>query len=127
MYFTSSPSEIIRSNALVTSTIAKKIVRVDMGVLSVEYEVGATPTAQSYSPTVSGISESVGSSGPAGTTSYNELTNKPSIEGVTLVGNKTFPQLGIFIDSDDDMDGYPDSDMYALTVQDINALWNGGL
>lgn len=61
------------------------------------------------------------------TTDYEYLDNKPSIESVTLVGNKTFPQLGIFIDSDEDMDGYPDSDMYALTVQDINALWNGGL
>lgn len=61
------------------------------------------------------------------TTDYEHLDNKPSIESVTLVGDKTFPQLGIFIDSDDDMDGYPDSDMYALTIQDINALWNGGL
>ena len=62
-----------------------------------------------------------------GTSDYNRLRNKPSIEDVQLIGNKTFPQLGIFIDSDEDMDGYPDSDMYALTVQDINALWNGGL
>lgn len=28
-----------------------------------------------------------------GTTDYNDLTNKPSIEGVTLQGNKTFPEL----------------------------------
>lgn len=26
---------------------------------------------------------------------YNELNNKPKIEGVELVGNKTFPDLGL--------------------------------
>lgn len=30
-----------------------------------------------------------------GTTNYNRLSNKPSIEGVTLQGDKTFPQLGL--------------------------------
>ena len=34
-----------------------------------------------------------GGSSPSGVTSYNDLTDKPSIEGVTLVGNKTFPNL----------------------------------
>lgn len=29
------------------------------------------------------------------TGNYNELTNKPRIEGVELVGNKTFPELGM--------------------------------
>ena len=32
---------------------------------------------------------------PGGTTDYNELDNKPSIEGVTLQGDKTFGELGI--------------------------------
>ena len=27
--------------------------------------------------------------------SYNDLTDKPSIEGVTLSGNKTFPELNL--------------------------------
>ena len=31
--------------------------------------------------------------GDYGTYDYNELINKPSIEGVTLEGDKTFPQL----------------------------------
>lgn len=33
--------------------------------------------------------------GPGGTTDYNDLTNKPSIEGTTLSGNKTAAQLGL--------------------------------
>lgn len=36
-----------------------------------------------------------GEKGDAGTTTYTELTNKPSIEGVELSGNKTLVQLGI--------------------------------
>lgn len=84
-----------RTGTVVTSTIAKKIVTVEMGVLSVDYEVGKNPVAQPYSPTVTGISESIGNTGPAGTTNYNELTNKPSIEGVTLQGDKSFAQLGM--------------------------------
>ena len=42
--------------------------------------------------TVSSIDES---GGGAGTTNYNELDNKPSINGVTLVGNKTAADLSI--------------------------------
>ena len=30
-----------------------------------------------------------------GTTDYERLTNKPSIESVELVGNKDFPDLGL--------------------------------
>jgi hypothetical protein len=33
--------------------------------------------------------------GPGGTTNYNDLTNKPQIEGTTLSGNKTAEQLGL--------------------------------
>lgn len=32
---------------------------------------------------------------PGGTTNYNELSNKPQIEGTTLSGNKTAAQLGL--------------------------------
>lgn len=38
---------------------------------------------------------SEGGSGGGGTTNYNDLTNKPSINGVTLSGNKTTNDLGI--------------------------------
>ena len=34
-------------------------------------------------------------SGSSGTTDYNALTNKPSINGITLAGNKTALDLGI--------------------------------
>lgn len=63
-----------------------------------------------------------------GVTDYNQLTNKPSIEGITLIGDKEFPDLTIFLDTELDPTGeggeYPRSDMYALTTQDINALWS---
>ena len=36
-----------------------------------------------------------GGSGSGGTTDYNALTNKPSINGITLTGNKTSIDLGI--------------------------------
>lgn len=35
--------------------------------------------------------------GPSGTLDYNDLINKPRIEGVTLTGNKTFADLGLKI------------------------------
>ena len=51
---------------------------------------------------------------------YERLDNMPSIEDVTLVGNKTFPDLGIFRT---DSQGYSVADDYTLTTLDINALW----
>ena len=36
-----------------------------------------------------------GGSSSGGTTNYNDLTNKPSINGITLTGNKTSIDLGI--------------------------------
>ncbi len=36
-----------------------------------------------------------GSGGGGGTYDYNDLTNQPSINNVTLVGNKTLADLGI--------------------------------
>lgn len=57
--------------------------------------------------------------------SYNTLKDKPSIEGVVLEGDKTFPELTIFIDPDDDpVTEHPSSDDYALTSSEITALWN---
>ena len=51
---------------------------------------------------------------------YERLTSKPSIESVTLSGNKTFPELGIF---KTDAQGYDVADDYTLTTMDINRLW----
>lgn len=44
-----------------------------------------------------GFDESVGGGGggSGGTLDYNELINKPQIEGVTLMGNKMFPELNL--------------------------------
>ena len=33
--------------------------------------------------------------GPPGTTNYNDLINKPRIESVELIGNKTLDEIGI--------------------------------
>lgn len=42
-----------------------------------------------------GINYSGSGSGSGGVSSYNELTDKPSIEGITLSGNKTASDLGL--------------------------------
>ena len=42
-----------------------------------------------------GVISSSGGSGEAGTTNYNDLLNKPQINGVELSGNKTLDNLGI--------------------------------
>lgn len=47
-----------------------------------------------FTGTLSGSIDAGG--GGTGTSNYNELTNKPSINGVTLSGNKTSSQLQIF-------------------------------
>ena len=36
-----------------------------------------------------------GGGGGGGTSNYNALTNKPQINGVTLIGNKTLEELGV--------------------------------
>lgn len=41
---------------------------------------------------------------PVQTSNYEELSNKPSIEGRVLIGNKTFPQLGLDIVSPQEID-----------------------
>ena len=57
-----------------------------------------------------------------GTTNYNNLANKPQINGVTLSGEKSLEELGIDLDSKADIDGYYDNlgagiaDQLAATV-----------
>lgn len=41
------------------------------------------------------VAEGGGSGGSGGTTDYNDLSNKPKINGVTLSGNKSLEDLGI--------------------------------
>ena len=45
--------------------------------------------------TYSKLSDLLGGGGSGGTTNYNDLTNKPSINGTPLVGNQTAEQLGL--------------------------------
>lgn len=42
--------------------------------------------------------------GAEGTNDYNRLINKPSINAVELIGNKSFPQLGLDVISEQDID-----------------------
>ncbi len=42
--------------------------------------------------------------GPPGTTNYNDLTNKPSIEFVELIGNKTLDEIGISTMTENEID-----------------------
>ena len=59
------------------------------------------------------LAEAVNYEGGEGTTDYNDLLNKPQIEGVTLQGNKTAAQLGLA--SADDLDAKADKDNAVLT------------
>ena len=59
-----------------------------------------------------GINYSGSGSGGSGVSSYTELTDKPSINNVTLTGNKTTADLGIV------SDGYSPSDTAETTIAD---------
>ena len=56
---------------------------------------GATFRTNEYTPIMSGTSD------------YNDLENKPSIEGVTLEGNKTLEELGAFSGDYNDLTNKP--------------------
>lgn len=56
---------------------------------------------------------------PTGSSDYNDLENKPSIEGVTLEGNKTLEELGAFSGDYNDLANKPD-----LFGGDYNDLTN---
>ena len=45
-----------------------------------------------------------GEQGPPGTTNYNDLTNKPRIESVELIGNKTLDEIGIRTMTENEID-----------------------
>lgn len=42
--------------------------------------------------------------GGGGTSDYRSLTNKPSIEGTVLIGDKTLPQIGVGTITEQDID-----------------------
>lgn len=54
------------------------------------------------------VTQTGGGGGGTGTTNYNDLTNKPQINGVTLRGNKSFSDLGL----------------KPLTAEEITEIWN---
>lgn len=45
-----------------------------------------------------------GPPGSPGTTNYNDLTNKPRIESVELIGNKTLDEIGIRTMTENEID-----------------------
>lgn len=47
-----------------------------------------------YTP-IKGIDYFDGEQGPMGTTNYNLLENRPSIQSIELIGNRTFEELGL--------------------------------
>lgn len=62
---------------------------------------------------ISGLTPQVGGD-------YNALTNKPSIKGVTLTGDKSFSELGLY-EAEDDEDAV---DLQRITSADIVNLIN---
>lgn len=99
-----------RTGTVVTSTIAKKIVRVDMGVLSVDYEVGENvgTKAASYKSDITGISEGGGAFLPiSGGTVTGDITveNVNATSGVVPSSNIFGPGIK-FTDSQGNAIGY---------------------
>ena len=60
-------------------------------------------------------------SGTGGTTNYNALLNKPSINGVELSGNKTLAQLGI------DLSKYTTKDKAISSIKLVDAIPTGSI
>lgn len=60
------------------------------------------------------------SSGSGGTSNYNDLDNKPSINDVTLSGNKTTSELGLFSGSYDDLSDKPTIPEKFTDLEDVN-------
>lgn len=61
-------------------------------------DVDFTGAANNYVPTYNSTTDKLEmkpGGGGGGTSDYNDLTNKPSVNGVTLSGNKTSSQLGL--------------------------------
>ena len=100
-------SDVIEINAEVNETEAltadvstnEDITVLDNADINEAVEVDLSETEALFAEVAStdesievGLDESYVRNG-GGTTDYNDLINKPQIEGVTLIGNKMFPEL----------------------------------
>lgn len=72
---------------------AKEIVGV--GIATTETAGLVKPDGETITVDEDGTIHSIGGGGTAGTTDYEDLENKPSINGIELSGNKTLSELGI--------------------------------
>lgn len=69
-----------------------------------------------------GIQGLPGASGQPGTTVYSELSDKPSINNVTLVGNKTLEELGIVNYDDTEIKAQIATKQNALTTEQLSNI-----
>lgn len=72
---------------------------VNIGIATTEKAGIVKPDGTTITVDADGTIHSVGGGGTAGTTDYEDLENKPSINGVELSGNKTTSDLGITAES----------------------------
>lgn len=65
--------------------------------------------------------------GSGGTSNYNELTNKPSINGVELAGNKSTSNLGIYeLITENDIDSlFPEPTPSSFYIYLSGGSWSG--
>ena len=76
-----------------------------IGIISSEGELKGVIEDNSFNVIVQiGESGPRGPQGPPGTTNYNDLTNKPRIESVELIGNKTLDEIGIGTITENEID-----------------------
>lgn len=80
----------------VSGSYVKSIAQQDGKIVAVAETIDTTPTENSTHPVTSGAVYAALQNVPSGGTSdYTDLTNKPSINSVTLSGNKTAADLGL--------------------------------
>lgn len=71
----------------------------DIGIMTVDKAGIGKPDGTTITVDADGTMHSVGGGGTAGTTDYEDLENKPLVNGVELSGNKTTSDLGITAES----------------------------
>ena len=71
----------------------------NIGIATTEKAGIVKPDGTTITVDADGTMHSVGGGGTAGTTDYEDLENKPSVNGIELSGNKTASDLGITAES----------------------------